>query len=103
MDVTPGYAVEPETEDFTGDAADWVAKGADWVVFASALAIEHVHQRFDLPGLLKRFPGTRLAIANQSIKWALEKLGLEPSVISEPEEPELLANQIAESRGQKSI
>jgi uroporphyrinogen III methyltransferase/synthase len=92
--VVPCYAVEPETEDLTGGAAALVEAGADWIVFASGLAIEHFHQRFDLPGLLARFPGTRLAIASPTVQWALDRLGLTPAAISRPDDAEDLVNAI---------
>jgi uroporphyrinogen III methyltransferase / synthase len=81
VDVVPCYSAVPETEDLTGGAAALVEGGADWIAFASGLAIEHFHQRFDLPRLLERFPGTRLTIASDSFRWALDKLGLVPSAI----------------------
>jgi uroporphyrinogen III methyltransferase/synthase len=102
VEVVPCYAAVPETEDLTGGAAALVAEGADWIVFASGLAIEHFHERFDLPGLMARFPGTRLAIASDTIQWALEKLSLAPSAIARPNDVEDLVNAIirAESDAQ---
>ncbi|MGO8930699.1 MAG: uroporphyrinogen-III C-methyltransferase [Limisphaerales bacterium] len=97
VDVVLCYAVEPETEDLTGGAAALVEAGADWIVFASGLAIEHFHQRFDLPGLLARFPGTRLAIASPTVQWALDRLGLTPAAISRPDDAEDLVNAILEA------
>ena len=94
VDVVPCYAVEPETEDLTGGAAALVEEGADWIIFASGLAIEHFHERFDLPGLLARFPGTRLAIASPTVQWGLDKFGLTPAVISRPDDVEDLVNAI---------
>jgi len=97
VDVVPTYAIEPETDALTGDAAALVAEGADWIVFASGLAIEHIHQRFDLPALMARFPGTRLALASQSIHWALDHLGLAPSAIAQPDNVPDLVSQIIEA------
>ena len=94
VDVVPCYAVVPETEDLTGGAAALVEQGADWIVFASGLAIEHFHERFDLPGMMARFPRTRLAIASDTIQWALDKLGLVPSAIAQPNDVEDLVNAI---------
>ena len=94
VDIVPCYAVAPETEDLTGGAAALIEGGADWIVFASGLAIEHFHQRFDLPGLMERFPRTRLAIASETIRWALEKLGLVPSAIARPDDVGDLVNAI---------
>jgi uroporphyrinogen III methyltransferase/synthase len=103
VDVVPCYAVVPETEDLTGAAAALVEQGADWLVFASGLAIEHFHERFDLPGMMARFPRTRLAIASDTIQWALDKLGLVPSAIAQPNDVEDLVNAIirAESEAQE--
>ena len=101
VEVVPCYAVVPETEDLTGGAAALVEEGADWIVFASGLAIEHFHERFDLPGLMARFPGTRLAIASETIQWALEKLGLAPAAIAQPDDVEDLVNAIIRAESQR--
>jgi uroporphyrinogen III methyltransferase/synthase len=94
VDVVPCYAVVPEKEDLAGGATALLEQGADWIVFASGLAIEHFHERFDLPGLMAQFPGIRLAIATDTIQWALEKLSLAPSVIARPNDVEDLVNAI---------
>ncbi len=78
VDVVPCYAVVPETEDLTGGAAALVEGGADWIVFASGLAIEHFHERFDLPGLMARFPRTRLAIASDDHPVGAGQAGPDP-------------------------
>jgi uroporphyrinogen-III synthase len=83
--------------DPTGDGARLAEEGADWIVFASGMAIEHFHARFDLPKLMARFPGTRLAIANVSIKWALDKLRLKPAVIAQSNDVENLVNAITKA------
>ena len=101
VDVVPCYAVGPETDDPTGGAARLVEEGADWIVFASGLAIEHFHARFGLPKLKARFPNIRLAIASITIKWALDKLGLEPSVVARPDNVESIANEIARFEPEK--
>ena len=94
VDVVPCYAVAPETEDLSGGAAALAEQGADWIVFASGLAIEHSHERFDLPRLMARFPGTRLAIASPTIQWALDRLGLTPAAVSRPDDVQDLADAI---------
>jgi uroporphyrinogen-III synthase len=94
VEVVPCYAVEPETQDLTGGAAALVEVGADWIVFASGLAIEHVHERFDLPGLMARFPATRLAIASPTVQWALDRLGLTPAAMGRPDDAEAMVNAI---------
>jgi uroporphyrinogen III methyltransferase/synthase len=97
VDAVPCYAVEPEQEDLAGGAAALVKEGADWIVFASGLAIEHFHERFDLPGLLARFPGTRLAIASPTVQWALDKLKLAPAAIGQPDDAEAMVSAIVKA------
>jgi uroporphyrinogen III methyltransferase/synthase len=97
VDVVPCYAVVPESQDPTGGAAALVEEGADWIVFASGLAIEHLHGRFDLPGLMARFPGTRLAIASPTVRWALDRLGLTPSAIGQPDDADAMVNAIVQA------
>ena len=94
VEVAPCYAIEPEPDDTAGRGADLLENGADWLVFASGLAIEHFHERFDLPQLASRFPGLRVALAGESIQWALDRLGLKPSVIARPNDVNDLANRI---------
>jgi uroporphyrinogen III methyltransferase / synthase len=97
VDVVPCYAVQPETDDLTGGAAALMEEGADWIVFGSGLAIEHFHGRFSLPGLMARFPGTRLALASDSVQWALENLSLSPSAVSLPDSVEDLVSKILQA------
>jgi uroporphyrinogen III methyltransferase/synthase len=97
VDVVPCYAVVPEKEDPAGGAADLIEKGADWIVFASGLAIEHFHERFDLPGLMARFPGMRLAIASPTVQWALDRLALTPTAVSKPDDAEDMVNAIVQA------
>jgi len=62
VDVLQGYDVKVNTQDLTGDADDLLKNGADWILFSSALAIEHFDRRFNIKKLLKRFPNIRLAL-----------------------------------------
>ena len=94
VDVVPCYAVVPETEDVTGGAAALIEEGADWIIFASGLAIEHFHERFNLPDLMARFPAMRLAIASPTVQWALDRLALIPAAIGKPDDAEDLVNAI---------
>jgi uroporphyrinogen-III synthase len=100
VDVVPCYAVVPEKEDLTGGAAALVEEGADWIVFASGLAIEHFHERFDLPRLMAWFPATRLAIASPTVQWALDRLGLTPAAIGKPDDAEDMVNAIVQAESQ---
>lgn len=100
VDVVPCYAVEPEKEDLTGGAAALTEEGADWIVFASGLSIEHFHERFDLPGLIARFPATRLAIASPTVQWALDRLNLAPAAIGSPDDAEDMVNAIVRAEAE---
>ncbi len=84
VDVVPCFATVPETDAPGGAIESMLEHGADWFIFASGLAIEHFHERFNLPGLLARFPQARVAIASSTIEWALEKLNVQPAVIAQP-------------------
>lgn len=101
VEVVPSYSAEPETQDVNGDAARLIEKGADWIVFASGLAIKHYHRRFDLPRLMSRFPNTRLAIASATILWALDELGLQPSVVAQPNDVESIVGGMVEIESEK--
>ncbi len=96
VDVVTCYSVEPEREDAAGSAARLIEEGADWILFASGLAIEHFHARFDLRRLKARFPSIRLALGSPTIVWALEELGLKPSLIAKPDDiPSMIEGLIA--------
>jgi uroporphyrinogen III methyltransferase/synthase len=94
VDAVACYVARAETRDASGGAAALLAEGVDWITFASGLAIEHFHGRFDLPRLLGRFPGARLALASGTVTWALERLGLRASAIGRPDDGEALAEAI---------
>lgn len=98
VDVVQGYEVVPNRDHLTGAAAEMTKNGADWVIFASALAIEHFHGRFDLIKLSKQNPNMRFAIASESIRGSLEELGLKASVISKPNDPEDLIAGVCKAR-----
>jgi uroporphyrinogen III methyltransferase/synthase len=74
------YKTVPETEDPTGAAARLLESGADWVSFTSASTVEQFHARFDLPTLLKKFPGLKTASIGPETSKALAALGLKPTL-----------------------
>jgi uroporphyrinogen III methyltransferase / synthase len=94
VDVVPFYAVVPETEDISGGAGALVEEGADWIIFASGMAIEHIHERFNLRTLNERFPAMRMALASPTVQWALDRLDLKASAISRPDDVEDMVNAI---------
>lgn len=82
VDDVACYRTEPETEDLTGAAARLAQEGADWIVFSSGSTVESFHARFDLPGMLKQFPKTKLASIGPETSNGIRELGLEPTVES---------------------
>jgi uroporphyrinogen III methyltransferase / synthase len=80
VDDVACYQTVPETEDTTGAAALLLESGADWVAFTSGSTVEHFHARFDLPGLLTKFPQIRTATIGPETSKALAALGLNPTL-----------------------
>ena len=102
--VLQGYATEINTHDPSGDAADMLARGADWIIFASAQAITHFNRRFNLEKLLTRHPATRIALTNKTLRSALQKTGISrdtPIVISRPNDPRDLLQKIRKHRARR--
>jgi uroporphyrinogen III methyltransferase/synthase len=73
------YKTVAETGDATGEAAKLLERGADWITFTSASTVEHFHARFDLPGLLKTFPQTKLASIGPETSKVLAALAIKPT------------------------
>jgi uroporphyrinogen III methyltransferase/synthase len=80
VDDVACYKTVPETEDATGTAASLLEGGADWVAFTSGSTVEHFHARFDLPGLMSRFPQLKAASIGPETSKALAALGLRPNL-----------------------
>jgi uroporphyrinogen III methyltransferase / synthase len=74
------YKTVPETEDPDGAAARLLESGADWVTFTSSSTVEHFHARFNLPAMLKKFPGMKLASIGPETSKALTSLGVKPAI-----------------------
>jgi uroporphyrinogen III methyltransferase/synthase len=74
------YKTVPEPNDPSGAAAKLIESGADWVTFTSSSTVEHFHARFDLPGLVKKFPNLKLASIGPETSKTLDGLGLKPTV-----------------------
>jgi uroporphyrinogen III methyltransferase/synthase len=80
VDDVACYQTVAETEDQNGAAANFLESGADWVTFTSSSTVEHFHARFDLPGLLKKFPALKTVSIGPETSKALEALGLKPDL-----------------------
>jgi uroporphyrinogen III methyltransferase/synthase len=50
------------------------------VTFTSSSTVEHFHARFDLPALLKKFPGLKTASIGPETTKAIQALGLQPTL-----------------------
>ena len=93
------YKTVAETEDRTGAAEEFEARGADWITFASGSAVRHFDARF---GLVKRGADcSRLKIASigPETTKALNELGLEPNVEAEDHTIKGLANALLKKCG----
>jgi uroporphyrinogen III methyltransferase / synthase len=71
------YKTVAETEDAPA-AQELLKDGADWLTFTSGSTVQFFHARFDLPKLLKQFPGMKLASIGPETSKAIRALGLEP-------------------------
>ena len=76
VDDIPCYRTVPDTEDPAEAAQNLQQAGADWITFTSASTVEHFHTRFDLPGLLQKFPKLRVASIGPETSKALANLKL---------------------------
>jgi uroporphyrinogen III methyltransferase / synthase len=74
------YHTVAETEDLSGVGASLLEHGADWITFTSGSTVEHFHARFDLPGLLKKFPQIKLASIGPETSKAIRAFGLVPAL-----------------------
>ena len=80
VDDVACYKTVPETEDPGGVSGKLMEQGADWITFTSGSTVEHFHARFDLPGLMKRFPQLRIASIGPETSKTLGGLGVQPAV-----------------------
>ncbi len=84
VDDVPVYRTEAEPE-LSAELTDQLrTEGADWVTFTSGSTVEHFHQRFDLPDLLRRHPRMRVASIGPETSRALRALGVGPTVEADP-------------------
>lgn len=84
VDDVAFYKTMPDTSDVSGDAARLLQSGADWITFTSGSTVTHFHERFNLPGLLQKFPQVRLATIGPETTRALVALGLAAHVEARP-------------------
>jgi uroporphyrinogen III methyltransferase/synthase len=89
------YRTVPETADINEAAARLLESGADWITFTSSSTVDNFHARFDLPALLKKFPGIKLASIGPETTKSLAALGLRPAVEAKPHTIDGLVKVIA--------
>jgi len=101
VDDVPVYRTVAEAEDRTGAGARLLNDGADWITFTSASTVERFHERFDLPKLVAKFPGLKLASIGPETSKALAAVNLKPTVEAKPHTSEGLLKAIekASARG----
>jgi len=80
VDDIPVYRTVAETDDPFGDGARLAADGAEWITFTSGSTVEHLHARYNLPELVKKFPALKLASIGPETTKTLQALSLEPTV-----------------------
>jgi uroporphyrinogen III methyltransferase/synthase len=84
VDDVACYQTLPETEDPDGAAGKFLAAGAEWITFTSGSTVANFHARFNLPQILRQFPGLRLASIGPETTKVIASLGLEPAVEARP-------------------
>jgi uroporphyrinogen III methyltransferase/synthase len=80
VDDVACYRTVPETEEGAEAAASLMEEGVDWVTFTSSSTVENFHGRFDLPALLKKYPGMKTASIGPETSKALKALGVKPTL-----------------------
>jgi len=74
------YKTVPDEDDPGKAGAKLLESGADWLTFTSGSTVQHFHQRFDLPGLLKKFPEMKVASIGPETTKVLTSFGVEPAI-----------------------
>lgn len=74
------YKTVAETDDVSGESADFLKYGADWMTFTSGSTVRFVHVRFDLPKLVKQFPAMKLASIGPETTKMIRSLGVSPAI-----------------------
>jgi uroporphyrinogen III methyltransferase / synthase len=84
VDDVAVYRTVAETEDPAGAAARLLETGADWLLFTSGSTVQHFHERFDLPALVKKDPRMKIATIGPETSKTLAGLGLKPTAEAKP-------------------
>jgi uroporphyrinogen III methyltransferase/synthase len=98
VDDVAFYRTEAETGGDNGAGENLLKEGADWVTFTSGSTVRHFHNRFDLPGLRRKFPRLRIASIGPETTRALDELGLEPEIQARPQTTEGMLQALVKRR-----
>lgn len=83
VDDIPFYCTVAESAEAMENAA-FRTHGADWLTFCSPSAVKHFHERYNIPEILTKFPGTKIASIGPQTTLALTKLEVIPIVQADP-------------------
>ncbi len=103
VDDVAFYQTVPETEDRNGAAQRLLEEGAHWLTFTSSSTVENFHARFDLPALLRKFPGARTASIGPETSKALRSLGVTVDIEAKPHTIEGLINAVETALRDRSL
>ena len=74
VDDVACYRTVSETNDPQETGEKLQNEGADWLTFTSSSAVQHFHDRFDLPDLLETYPELKVASIGPETSKTLESL-----------------------------
>ena len=83
VDDIPFYRTLPETPERL-ENRQLRECGADWMTFCSPSAVRAFHNHYDLPTLIRQFPGMKIASIGPETSKAIQALGVEPTVQANP-------------------
>jgi len=91
------YKIVAETEDISGATEDFLKHGADWMMFTSGSTVRFIHERLDLPKLMKQFPDMKLASIGPETTKMIKSLGLSPTIEAKEHTAEGLVAEMIEA------
>jgi uroporphyrinogen III methyltransferase/synthase len=74
------YKTAPAADEAADAGARLLETGADWLTFTSGSTVQHFHARFNLPDLLAKFPGLKVASIGPETSRVLAELQVKPAV-----------------------
>ena len=96
IDDVACYRTISETRDPHETGEKLQNDGADWLTFTSGSAVQHFHDRFDLPDLLETYPELKVASIGPETSKSLESIKVQITVEAAQHTGEGLAHAITE-------